>query len=314
MSVQFSVLFIFVLTKCRLPENHQNLCIILELLIYFVLSNQYDAVTRSFLIRFSAKLGMTYSELVTYERNLLCDLHAITLRLSKDNEKLNDKAKASKPQKKWLKIGLAAAVAGVTALVAAPILLPVAFQAAAGIAGIVGGTASTAIISTSTFLASSTGLSILTAGFVVGGAGYGGKKMANRLSSDVDMTIVDSEMNVVDDTWTAVPETYDIMLINGLLDSNGNVSRLWGLHPSYSWWRTDFSGGHVYYLDWENELLRRITTMILDTAVGHRLILDIVVSVRFHVVFDTSCQSNSTSWGVCNVSDSMGFGSSELFR
>ena len=84
---------------------------------------------------------------------------------------------------------------------------------------------------------------------------------------DVDMIIVDSETNGVDDTWTAVPETYDILLINGLLDADASVAKVWGLHPSYSWWRTDFSGGHVYYLDWENELLHRITTMILDTAV-----------------------------------------------
>ena len=265
--VPVSVFFLFVLTRVRLPDSHQNLCIILELLIFFVLSNEYDAVKRSFLLRFSAKLGMPYSDLVGYERSLLSDLHAITIRLSKDNEKLNDKAKAAKPKKKWLKIGLAAAVAGATALVAAPILLPVALQAAVGVAGIVGGAASTAILSTSAFLASSTGLSILTAGFVAGGAGYGGKKMANRLSSDVDMIIVDSEANVVDDTWTAVPETYDIMLINGLLDADASVAKVWGLHSSYSWWRTDFSGGHVYYLDWENELLHRITTMILDTAV-----------------------------------------------
>lgn len=237
------------------------------MLIYFVLSNEYDAVSRSFLLRFSAKLGVSHSSLVGYERSLLADLHAITIRLSKDNEKLNDKAKAAKPKKKWLKIGLAAAVAGATALVAAPLLLPVALQAAAGVAGIIGGAASTAILSTSAFLASGTGLSILTAGFVAGGAGYGGKKMANRLSSDVDMRIVDSETQAVDNTWTAVPETYDILLINGLLDADASVSKLWGLHPSYSWWRTDFPGGHVYFLDWENELLHHITTMILDTAV-----------------------------------------------
>ena len=99
-------------TRVRLPDGHQNLCIILELLIFFVLSNEYDGVMRSFLIRFSIKLGMSYSDLVGYERSLLSDLHAITIRLSKDNEKLNDKAKAAKPKKKWLKIGLAAAVAG----------------------------------------------------------------------------------------------------------------------------------------------------------------------------------------------------------
>ena len=258
------------LLSSRFPDKQLNLCVVLELLIHFVLSNAYDALARSFLIRVICKLGVTYSSFLAYERKLLRVIHAISLRLSKDNAKLNDKAKSSGSKKKWLKVGITATVAGALAMVAAPLLLPVAVQAAVGIAGIIGGAASAAIMSTSAFLASSAGLTIWTAGFLAGGASYGGVKMARRLDSNVEMTIVDSEAGAIDEDWSAVPETFDLLLVNGLIGADYSVSKLWGLHPSYRWWRSDFDGGHVYYLDWENDLLRRISSMLLDTAVTSR--------------------------------------------
>ena len=258
------------LLSSRLPDKHQNLCIVLELLTYFVLSNQYDALARSFLIRVIYKLGVAYSDFLAYERKLLRVIRVISLRLSKDNARLNDEAKSSGSKKKWLKVGITATVAGALAVVAAALLLAVAVKAAVGIAGMIGGVASAAIMSTSAFLASSAGLTIWTAGFLAGGAGYGGMKMARRLDSDVEMTIVDSEASAIDENWSAVPETFDLLLVNGLIGDDYSVSKLWGLHPSYRWWRSDFDGGHVYYLDWENDLLHRIGTMLLDTAVTHR--------------------------------------------
>lgn len=67
------------------------------------------------------------------------------------------------------------------------------------------------------------------------------KKIANRLSSDVDMMILDSlDVNGtaslrVDEDWSRASTSFDILLVNGLMTDNSSVLRMWGFHPENPW-------------------------------------------------------------------------------
>lgn len=99
------------------------------------------------------------------------------------------------------------------------------------------------------------------------------KKIANRLSSDVDMMILDSlDVNGtaslrMDEDWSRASTSFDILLVNGLMTDNSSVLRMWGFHPENPWWEKDLEGGHGYLLQWESEVLTKITTLLMDTAV-----------------------------------------------
>ena len=62
-------------------------------------------------------------------------------------------------------------------------------------------------------------------------------------------------------------ETYDILLINGLQIPEMSTRQSWGFHPTSEWWRSTFDGGYPYFLDWENELLINVTSLLYNTAV-----------------------------------------------
>ena len=64
-----------------------------------------------------------------------------------------------------------------------------------------------------------------------------------------------------------VVEAYDILLINGLLQKDQTLLRAWGFHPLEWWFQSTFPGGQVYLLDWEAELLAKITTLFFDGVV-----------------------------------------------
>ena len=51
------------------------------------------------------------------------------------------------------------------------------------------------------------------------------------------------------------------------MTDNSSVLRMWGFHPENPWWEKDLEGGHGYLLQWESEVLTKITTLLMDTAV-----------------------------------------------
>ncbi|KNB44867.1 hypothetical protein JH06_1589 [Blastocystis sp. subtype 4] len=185
---------------------------------------------------------------------------------------MEEAAKKVSVKGKWLKIG-AAAMAGSLIVFAAPVLLPAAgalLQTLSGMAAVIGGgtVITTALVSalsaTSTFLASSAGLTVFSAGLLAGGAGYAGNKMKRRLSSEVDATIVDvNDLKESQDTVEC--DTYDVIFINGFLSCNETTIQCWGMKNS-------FDGGHCYLVDWESELLTNLSTLFMDTAVRASMI------------------------------------------
>ena len=51
------------------------------------------------------------------------------------------------------------------------------------------------------------------------------------------------------------------------MTDNSSVLRMWGFHPENPWWEKDLEGGHGYLLQWESEVLTKITTLLMDPAV-----------------------------------------------
>lgn len=174
------------------PDEHLNLQFITELLVHFVLTNEYDAISRSFLIRVTTCLSISYTTFLALERSLLAYLSIAASRSGKDNWEIEEDAKKVSVKGKWWKIGAAAAAGSLIVfaghfsllyLSLAPVLLPAAaalLQTLTGMAAVIGGSTAitTAIVSalsaTSAFLASSAGLTVFSAGLLAGGAGYAG--------------------------------------------------------------------------------------------------------------------------------------------
>lgn len=117
---------------------------------------------------------------------------------------------------------------------------------------------------------------------------YNRKKMYNRVDNDVNMSLINtadlsqasrviSSVVIVDqgkqpnEDEMKAAETYDILLINGLLQEEQTLLGAWGFHP-YKWWfHPTFPGGQVYLLDWESALLSKITTLFYDGVVNMNL-------------------------------------------
>ena len=93
------------------PDEKLNIQFATELLTHFILLNEYDAISRSFLIRVTSCLSIPYSTFLSLERSLLAYLSIASSRKGKDIWEIEEDAKKVSIKGKWWKIG-AAAVAG----------------------------------------------------------------------------------------------------------------------------------------------------------------------------------------------------------
>ena len=164
-------------------------------MVYLVLLNNYDSFSRAFLIRVTEYLCIPYTSFLAMERSLISSLSLASTSNAKDYDEMNRDAKKVNVKGKWWKVGAAAAAGSLLILAGnfhhisslvlslAPVLLPVASTMVSSIATItaaIGGSTIvttallTALSATSTFLASSAGLTVLSAGLFAGGAGYAG--------------------------------------------------------------------------------------------------------------------------------------------
>ena len=104
------------------PNEQLNIQFITELLTHFVLINEYDAISRSFLVRVTSCLSIPYSTLLSLERSLLTYLCIASSNKGKNTWEMEEAAKKVSVKGKWLKIG-AAAMAGSLIVFAGPVLL-----------------------------------------------------------------------------------------------------------------------------------------------------------------------------------------------
>ena len=184
------------------PPYTTSLSYLLELLIYIILENEYDSVTRAMFLRCAALLHIPYFLFLSYEETLIVNLNMVAERLSKDNASLekstshvsvvNSATPHTQKKGKWLKIITTGAIAGTCAALSgfysflfslsAPLLLPAAVAAIGTLTGfsfIIGGSVfgaavASALTATSAFLSSSAGVALTTTGLLAGGSWYGG--------------------------------------------------------------------------------------------------------------------------------------------
>ena len=87
----YSLFFLVIHSTDCCKENQQ---FVVEIMINSVLSNTYDAITRSMLIRICQQLLISYETFCIYEHKLLNCLCVVISSLSKKNDSLNKNAKS----------------------------------------------------------------------------------------------------------------------------------------------------------------------------------------------------------------------------
>lgn len=95
-------------------------------------------------------------------------------------------------------------------------------------------------------------------------------KQTEKQNEKQSETAKQTEESMLDEAWTRLTTSFDVLLINGLATDAASALSIWGFHPNDLWWREDHSGGHVYLVEWESETLSKIRTLVTDTAVAHR--------------------------------------------
>ena len=95
-------------------------------------------------------------------------------------------------------------------------------------------------------------------------------KQTEKQTEKQSETAKQTEESMLDEAWTRLTTSFDVLLINGLATDAAGALSIWGFHPNDLWWREDHSGGHVYLVEWESETLSKIRTLVTDTAVAHR--------------------------------------------
>ena len=95
-------------------------------------------------------------------------------------------------------------------------------------------------------------------------------KQTEKQTEKQSETAKQTEESMLDEAWTRLTTSFDVLLINGLATDAASALSIWGFHPNDLWWREDHSGGHVYLVEWESETLSKIRTLVTDTAVAHR--------------------------------------------
>ena len=95
-------------------------------------------------------------------------------------------------------------------------------------------------------------------------------KQTEKQTEKQSETAKQTEESMLDEAWTRLTTSFDVLLINGLATDAASALSIWGFHPNDLWWREDHSGGHVYLVEWESETLSKIRTLVTDTAVVHR--------------------------------------------
>ena len=96
------------------------------------------------------------------------------------------------------------------------------------------------------------------------------EKQTEKQSETAKQTEKQTEEPMLDEAWTRLTTSFDVLLINGLATDAASALSIWGFHPNDLWWKEDHSGGHVYLVEWESETLSKIRTLVTDTAVAHR--------------------------------------------
>lgn len=100
----------------RFSDERLNLQCICELLVYNVLLNNYNACSRSFLLRLVDSFQIPYSQFLSLERSLLSSLSIAISSNAKDYDEMKQDAKKVNVKGKWLKIGAAAAAGSLLVL------------------------------------------------------------------------------------------------------------------------------------------------------------------------------------------------------
>ena len=95
-------------------------------------------------------------------------------------------------------------------------------------------------------------------------------KQTEKQNEKQSETAKQTEESMLDEAWARLTTSFDVLLINGLATDAASALSIWGFHPNDLWWREDYSGGHVYLVEWESETLSKIRTLVTDTAVAHR--------------------------------------------
>ena len=89
---------------------------ICELMVYFVLLNNYDSFSRAFLVRITESLRISYSSFIVMERSLISSLSLASTSNAKDYDEMNRDAKKVNVKGKWWKVGAAAAAGSLLVL------------------------------------------------------------------------------------------------------------------------------------------------------------------------------------------------------
>lgn len=156
--------------------------IICDLLLLLLSDGYYDSRSRSLLVMFAEKMGISHLEILQFERRLIESLEMDTNSKSIENkdEKLNDRQFIEKyikknKKKRYAYIGLATLGGSLAIGLSAGLLAPVIGM------GIATGLTTVGITGTSGFLAGVGGSAIITTGGVLTGAKVGSKAGARRL-------------------------------------------------------------------------------------------------------------------------------------